>query len=211
MDRDAVRLARLGGLMMLVGSLIVIPAALAHDPVPPVEQFALPAFGIAFASFYLLVPAAKITRAWAPVLIAVSVLLTAIEVALISDDIAFYFVVDAIFAALALSTRRELGIFTIGLSLVLFAPLVYSGETREQLHHMLVTLPVLFISLFLVRYLRETLEARERIYREFAGEAVSLAQRIRRGSHVGAGSLPDDERRLEEIAARTAAKEPAGL
>ena len=210
-DRDAVGLARLGGALLMVVSLVVIPAALALDPVPPLEQFLLPAFGLVLASIYLLAPASRITRAWIPVLIALSVLLTAVEAHVISDDVAFYFVVDAVFAALALPTRRQLVIFTAALSLLLFASLVYSDDAHDQLHHVLITLPVLFISLFLVRYLRETLETRERTYRDFASEAVTLAQRIRRGSGVGPGGLPEeDERRLEEIAARTGAGERAG-
>lgn len=194
---------------MLVVSLVVVPAALALDPIPPLEQFLLPALGVAIASVYLLAPAAMVTRTWIAVLIVLSVLLTAVESHVISDDVAFYFVVDAIFAALALPTRRDLVIFGGGLSLLLLASLVYADDTREQLHHVVITLPVLFISLFLVRYLRETLEARERTYRDFATEAVTLAQRIRRGSGAGAVTLPDDERRLDEIAARTGTKEPA--
>jgi hypothetical protein len=211
-DRDdSVGLVRLAGALMLTGSLFALPGALALEPLPAAREHLIAAAGAALALFFLVAPARLITRAWVYMAIGGGLVLIALAVRVLSHDIAFYYVVTTIFAALALKTRRELAVFVVAVTAALLAPLVYGDNPREQLHHILVTLPVLLISLFLVRYLRETLEARERTYREFAAEAVELAQRIQRGS-TGARDTndADDERRLDELAATAESDESDG-
>jgi hypothetical protein len=97
-----------------------------------------------------------------------------------SDDFAFYFVVVAIYAAYLVHDRRTLAGYLVLFSLALAAPLAYDqNHTREQLHNVLVVLPVLFISAGMVVYLREALEADRRVSRQFAEEALTLVSRIR--------------------------------
>jgi hypothetical protein len=125
-----------------------------------------------------------------------------------SDDYAFFYVITATYAALALPHRRQLAVYMALLTAVLLAPLVYDDAFKEQLHHILVTLPVLFISVFAVRYLRETLLARERMYRGFAREAIELALRIRRSSAGGEPGPDDGIRELQRLQALAARANP---
>ena len=64
-------------------------------------------------------------------------------------------------------------------------------DVKQQAHHILVTLPVMVISAAIVRYLRDTLERRERQYRGSPTRRSSLAERIRgpNGSHKGEEDL----------------------
>ena len=87
-------------------------------------------------------------------------------------------------------------------TLAILAPLVYVDETfDEQMHHILVTLPVFLISAAVVRYLRDTLTQREREYRRFAAEAVTLAERIRGAPEGAKPEVSEDvDERLAELA-----------
>ena len=90
-------------------------------------------------------------------------------------------------------------------TLATLAPLLFVDESfTEQAHHILVILPVLFISAAVVRYLRDALAQREHEYRRFALEAVGLAERIRGGGPAAEHDDPEDvDRKLEELATRT--------
>jgi hypothetical protein len=195
-------LIRLAGVLYLACSLVSVPATLALEPVPPLSDFVVLALGILGGCFFLFAPRVWIKPYWIYAAVAGAIGLIAVAVALISDDFAFLYVVNAIYAAVALRSRTALGIFIVVTAVALLAPLVYADDTQEQLHHILITLPVYFISLFFVRYLRNMLELRERTYRDFADEAISLAHRIRRSSGTVARD-DETERRLDELAAST--------
>ena len=110
----------------------------------------------------------------------VGTLEVAAEVAVFSDDFAFFYVLGAMYAAYVIRDRTVLLAYMLFFTLALLAPLVYEDDSmNEQAHHILVTFPVMVIAAVTVRYLRDTLEQRERDYRGFAFEAVSLAERIR--------------------------------
>jgi hypothetical protein len=201
---DIVRLVRLAGVLLLTGSLFSIPGGLVLEPQPALYKHVLALVGTLVAGAFLLAPAARIGRAWIYAALGVGTVLIGIGVAIFSDDYAFFYVVTAIYAALALPDRRELAVYMALLTAALLAPLVYDDSLKQQLHHILVTLPVLFISVFCVRYLRETLLARERMYRGFARDAVDLALRIRRssaGAEPGADEGIRELQRLQELAA----------
>jgi hypothetical protein len=206
--RDAVRLVRIAGLLLLAGSVFSVPSALALDPQPPVAEFLVSATGFGVSFVLLFAPGDRINGSWIPFCLAIGIVLTALAVGLMSDDYAFFYVVIAIYAAFALRTRLELVVFSVVIGAALFAPLVYSDEVRVQVHHILVTVPVLVISLIFVRYLRETLEARERTYLGFAKEAVDIAQRIRDRSRASMEGIAEEQRRLDELAERTRVKRP---
>jgi hypothetical protein len=202
---DVVRLVRFAGVLLLTGSLFSIPGGLVLEPQPALYKYVLALTGALFATAFLLTPAPRITREWIYAALAVGTILIGIGVAIFSDDYAFFYVITAIYAALALPDRRELTVYMAVLTVALLAPLVYDDAFKVQVHHILVTLPVLFISVFSVRYLRETLLARERMYRGFAREAIELALRIRRssaGGEPGGDAGMRELQRLQELAAR---------
>lgn len=205
--QEVVRLVRIAGVLLLAGSVFSIPSALALDPRPSLAEFLVPAAGFAVSLLLLFAPERRIGAGWILFAVAIGTVLTGLAVGFLSDDYAFFYVVIAIYAAFALRSRAELIVFVLAVGAALFAPLVYSDEFRVQLHHILVTAPVLAISLIFVRYLRETLESRERAYRGFAAEAIEIAQRIRDRSRASLGGIAEEQRRLDELAERARAEQ----
>jgi hypothetical protein len=122
--------------------------------------------------------------------------------AVFSDDFAFYQVLIGVYTAYVVRDWAHFAAFMTLFTLATVAPLLYLDDnTKDLLHHILVTLPVLLISAGVVRYLRVVLELRERQYRRFALEAVGLAERIRGGNPPGRFDTAEDvERKLAELA-----------
>jgi hypothetical protein len=192
---EVVRLVRIAGWLMLAAAVFSVPAALALDPRPPVTDFILPLVTALGGIGLLLVPPGWLADRWIYVIIGVGTVACAAGVAVFGGDYSFYFVIPAIYAAYALPTRRQFAAALVVFTLALFAPYVYRGgdETNGHSEHSggdgeehpsLVTLPVMLIGAIAVRELRDTLQARQRVYRNFAGEALELAARIQAGEQT---------------------------
>jgi len=202
------RLGRFGGILLATGSLASIPAGMALEPAPAITEHALAAAGVAVGLAIYFLPWTRISSAWLHVSLLFGTFEVALGVAQLSDDFAFYLVVIAAYAAYILRSPASVGAYAALFGLALLAPLVYDDENlREQIHHILVTLPVLAIVVLIVRYLRDTLERREREHHEFAQEAVQLAVRIR-ARHKPWSPEDDIDRRLEELARASGETEP---
>ena len=124
---------------------------------------------------------------------------------LYSDDFAFYQVLIAVYTAYVVRDRSDFLLLMLFFTAATIAPLLYAEESfDESAHHILVTLPVMLISAAVVRYLRDALAERERQYRRFAVEAVTLAERIRGGPVSRAEPTAEDvEARLAELASKS--------
>jgi hypothetical protein len=186
---ELVRLVRIGGWLMLAGAVFSVPAALALDPRPPATDFLLPLITTLTGLALLVAPARRMSNWWIYAGIGVGTIECAAGVAVFGGDYSFYFVIPAIYAAYALPTRRQFAAALTVFTLALFAPHIYRGgdETMGHSEHAdgagyehpsLVTLPVMLIGAIAVRELRDTLRSRQRVYRDFAGEALELAARI---------------------------------
>jgi TRAP-type C4-dicarboxylate transport system permease small subunit len=182
---DSVRLVRVAGVLLLTGSVFSIPGGIVIEPTPPLTDYWVSLTAATIAAGLLLAPSGWITRAWVYLSLVVGVVLIAVAVGVFSDDYAFFYVITAIYAALALRRKKEVLGYAALLTVALLAPLVYDDRIKEQLHHIFVVLPVLLISALLVVYLRENLERNARNYAQLAGEADALASRIHRsvGTH----------------------------
>ncbi len=198
------RLGQLGGWLFLAGSLFSFPAGLLLEPMPAASSHLLGIAGMITAVACLFAPWQRLSPNWLHLLLLFGTLQIALAVRIFSDDFAFYYVLVAAYAAYLVRDRRVLGAYFGLFTLALLAPLVYDGDNaREQAHHITVILPVLLIVGTLVTYLRETLEARERRYRRFALEAVTLAGRLRGTPRKREGSERDAlDVRLDALAAR---------
>lgn len=199
------RLGRLGGALYLAGTAFSFPASLALDPLPAATSQLLPAAGMLVALAALVAPWDRMSALWLHAVIVGATLQVALSVAILSNVFSFYYVLIAIYAAYIVRDRRVLAAYFVLLTIALVAPLVHDPEnTREQAHQILVTLPVFLISAGLVLYLRDTVETRERRYRRFAYEAVTLAIRIRgSGRHSHADERADElDATLDELAAQ---------
>jgi hypothetical protein len=196
------RLGGLAGVLMIVGGLASIPAELVLEPPPQVHEHLLGLGTALLGVVALSAPWERMSPNWLHLAMIVGTLEIASGVAVFSDDFAFFYVLGAMFAAYVIRDRSVLIAYMLFFTLTLVAPLVYSNESlKEQAHHILVTFPVMVISAVTVRYLRDTLEQRERDYRGFASEAVSLAERIRGRPAVPEGEADDLETRLDRLAA----------
>jgi hypothetical protein len=203
------RLGRFAGFLMVVGSLMSLPAGFVLEPQPEPYEHAIGLGSAVVGVAFLLAPWERMSSAWLHVAIVFTTVEIAFGVAINSDDYAFFYVLVAMYAAYVIRDRTALVAYMLFLTLALLAPLVYANDDlKEQAHHILVTLPVFLIAAVIVRYLRDTLEERQRQYRGFAVEAVTLAERIRGNSGPVVGSN-DLEARLGRLAAKAESEEPA--
>ena len=180
---------------MMTAAVFSVPAALVLDPQPPLTDFLLPLCTSLAGTALLLAPAGWMADWWIYAIIGVGTAACAAGVAVFGGDYSFYFVIPAIYAAYALPTRRQFAAALVVFTLALFAPHIYRGgdetmghtehsEGSGEEHPSLVTLPVMLIGAIAVRELRDTLQARQRVYRDFAGEALELAARIQAGEQT---------------------------
>jgi hypothetical protein len=207
---ELVRLVRIAGWLMLTAAVFSVPAALVLDPQPPLTDFLLPLTTSACGIGLLVVPSRWMADWWIYAIIGLGTAACAAGVAVFGGDYSFYFVIPAIYAAYVLPSRRQFVAALAVFTLALFAPYVYRGgdETNGHTEHAegggeehpsLVTLPVMLIGAVAVRELRDTLQARQRVYRDFAGEALELATRIQAGEHPMRRGDPATQAGGEEI------------
>lgn len=207
---ERVRLGRLAGVLMVVGAVVSFPAGLVMEPAPAAHEHLLGLASILFGVVVLLAPWERISANWLHVALVVATAEIAAGVAIFSDDYAFFYVLVAMYVTFVVRGRTVLLAYALFLALALLAPLTYADEDlNEQVHHILVTLPVLVIAAVIVRYLRDTLERRERQYRGFAHEAVSLAERIR-GANGGEDDDVDLAARIDRLSSSRAVEPSRG-
>jgi hypothetical protein len=199
---DRKRFGRLGGFLVIVGSLAAAPAAAFLDPAPAPVEYLIALAGVLAGIGIILIPWERFNERALYAIPVVATLYVGMSVIVYSDDFAFYMVLIAVYTAYVVRDRQDffllMGLFSVGV----VAPTAIADQSFDEFaHQVLVTLPVMIVSAAVVRYLRDALEARERQYRRFAFEAVSLAERIRGGQVPAKAPTPDDvEERLAELA-----------
>jgi hypothetical protein len=199
------RLGTLGGALLVIGALAAAPAAAFIDPAPDAVEYLIILAGVAAGFALMVIPWERLPERS---LYAVSVVATGyvmIGTGLYSDDFAFYQVLIAVYTAYVVRDRRDFLVLMFFFTATIIVPLAYSDDTfTEQMHHILVTIPVMIISAAVVRYLRDALAHRELQYRRFAVEAVTLAERIRGGpANPQAANAENVEERLADLASET--------
>lgn len=199
------RLGSLGGALLVIGAVAAAPAAAFIEPPPAPGEYLLILAGVAAGAALMAVPWERVPER---ALYCVSIVATGyvmIGSGFYSDDFAFYQVLIAVYTAYVVRNRRDFLALMAFFTLATLAPLLYLDESlNAQAHHVLVTLPVMLISAAVVRYLRSALAHRERQYRRFAVEAVTLAERIRGAPMAAeAPSHENVDERLAELASRT--------
>jgi len=179
---ESERLGRLGGILVLAGTAVGFPASLAIEPPPGLADHVITLLGVLSGLLLLILPWRRISPGWFHVVILAGVLEVTVATAVYSHDFSFYYVIVAAYAAYIVREARVLRLYEALFTVALLAPLAYVGDQREHLHHVLVILPVLLIVAVIVRHLRDSVEARERRYREFALEAAELSARLETGA-----------------------------
>lgn len=197
------RVARFGGLLMVLASLLSFPAGIVLEPPPQAHEHLIGAGSALLGLAFMFAPWERLSANWLHLFLVVGAAEIAAGVAVFSDDYAFFYVLLGMYAAYVIRDRRWLVAYMALFTLILCLPLLYAqDDLKAQAHHILVTFPVFLIAAMIVTYLRDTLEQRERQYRGFAFEAVELAERIR-GTGDGDGEADDELiRRLDRLAAK---------
>ncbi len=199
------RFGRLGGVLFIIGSIAVAPAAAFLEPAPDTSAYLIALSGVLAGAALMAVPWERLPER---ALYGVSIFATGYVVlgtSLYSDDFAFYQVLIAVYTAYVVRDRSDFLLLMVFFTAATIAPLFYIDEDAKELaHHVLVTLPVMIISATVVRYLRNALARRELQYRRFAVEAVTLAERIRGAPADAPEATPENvEERLAELASKT--------
>jgi hypothetical protein len=201
--RQQRRYGRVGALLFGAATLGTLPTALLLEPVPGTELLAMAALGLGSAVACWLIPWERLSPWSLDAVGVVGTLEVLLVCHLIDETYRLLYTLPVVFAALALPTRRRV-VVQVGLVLLALAePTLHASGARESARIALLFAPVLVIIACAVRYLRETLEARERSSRAFAREAIELAIRLRRGipggEHQRSAELADLERAIERL------------
>jgi hypothetical protein len=190
------RYGRLGAVLFAAGALGTLPAAFLLEPVPGAEILLVTALGGVSAIVCWFLPWTRLPG-WTFDALAVAGTLEILLVCHVVDETyrVLYFVV-VVFAALALPTRQRVAAQFGVVVLALAEPITHETGGQEHARILLLYTPALVTVTIAVRYLRETLEQRERSSRAFAREAIQLAIRLRRGT---AGRELERNADLEEL------------
>jgi hypothetical protein len=171
---------RAAGFLFLGASVSSIPSLLLLEPQPALEVFLLPLAGIVTGLLCLSMPWQRLPWSWTThAVLALATIEIAVAVEVADRGYALFYVFVAVLAAYALPSRREIAAQLALISLALLLPLLYGGDIREVLWQATLAAPALALAAGTVTYLRERLEAKQRLYRRFAEEVLDLALRIR--------------------------------
>lgn len=142
----------------------IVPDAL-HDPPHPAAVFLLPLLAVVSGAITWFL-AGRLPRRHLHLVSVVAALEVALTVALADRVFSIYFIFIAIFAAYVFVSRTAIAAHIAFVSLLSFAPLLYSSEpARQSLLEGSVLLPTLVLAGGAVAYLRERLAASETRYR----------------------------------------------
>lgn len=173
-------LGRLGGILIMIGSLAGLPAAFIIEPAPSLADYLIAPAGVAIGLCLTRVPWGRLAPAWIYVIAVLGTIEVAVSSILVSHSFAFYEILIGLWTAYAAYSLAHFVLAMTGFSLTILAlPALGAGEMGDQTHQTLIILPIMLIAAGIVRYLRDTLVRHEEDTRKFALEAVSLADRIR--------------------------------
>jgi hypothetical protein len=196
------RYGLLAAFLFAAASLGTFPSAFLLEPVPGLEILLVTVLGLASAGVCLALPWERLPG-WSLDVVAT---VGALEVLLVCELVdqtyrVLYFVV-VVFAAVTLPTRRRVLLQLGVVLLALGVPTVTEEDGQEHARRVLLWAPCLLIVGGAVRYLRESLESRDRASRAFAREAIELAIRLRRGTPGEPGERTRELAELERAVDR---------
>jgi len=194
---------RLGALLFGAGALTTLPAAFLLEPVPGSDIALVTVLGVASGIICWFVPWERMPSWSLDVLTTVGTLEVLLACHVVDATYRVLYALVVVFAALALPTRGRVVAQVVIVLLALAEPVTHDVGSREHARVALLFAPVLAIVAAAVRYLRETLEMRDRASRAFAREAIELAIRLRRGipggEHRRSAELADLERAVDRL------------
>ena len=195
------RLARLGAVLFMAGSLTAIPAGLLLEPPPKAYEHLIAAVGFVSGVVLYRLDWTRLPSSWLHVFPVLGTLLVIASMTVFSAVFSFFVVLGGMFVAISV---RDASVFSAYIAFFLFAlvlPLTYSdGDRSEEAVLIVATIPVLLAVAFVSRYMHEVVESQKEQYRVFASEAIALAERIRGSGDLAADESPKGlERRLRDL------------
>lgn len=175
-DRDAEAIRReetrqnylLAGVLFIGGGFGAVIPDLLHQPAHPPTIFLLPLLAVV-SGLVVLALAGRLRRRYLHVLAVIAALEVALTVAYADPIFSIYYTFVAIFAAYVFTSRKAIAAHVAFISLLAFAPLLYSDESANTiLERGSILVPTLVLAAGAVAYLRERLGASEARYRRLS-------------------------------------------
>ncbi len=201
---DSLRRAngRLAGVLFMAGAAFSLPSTLLLDARPaPLGYLMTVAILLIGAGLYF-APWSRMSDIWLHAATATGTVTVTVSLIVFSPVFrAAYFVVLA-YAAYVFAARRAVAAHAAFAAAGLTLALAVNENGHTALTSALVFVPALFLVTALIAYLNEQLAASRDAYREFAGETIDLALRIRTsaGSALNGGVPRQEAAKLDELA-----------
>jgi diguanylate cyclase (GGDEF)-like protein len=158
----------LAGVLFIGGGFGAVIPDLLHEPSHPATIFLLPLLAVV-SGVVVLALAGRLRRRWLHALAVIAALEVALTVAYADPIFATYYTFVAIFAAYVFTSRKAIAVHIAFISLLAFAPLVYSDDPANAiLEQGSILVPTLILAAGAVAYLRERLGASEARYRRLS-------------------------------------------
>lgn len=169
---------RLAGLLLVAGALLSIPGKLLGEAAS--ETYLLTGLVALTGLVCLAIPWDRLSPQWLHAVGAVATLEVGAAVAFVDQTYSFYFVIIAVLVAPASPRRLVLAAHLALIAAVVLVPIAWEAESaRSIVSRALLLVPSVTLAAAIVVYLRERLEAKQRVYRDFAEEVLELTGKIR--------------------------------
>lgn len=198
---ERARLARLGSVLFMAGSLMAIPAALLLEPPPKLYEHAISACGFFSGVVLYRLDWERLPSHWLHVFPVAGTLIVLAGVTVFSVVFSFFIVLAGMFIAVSVRSPGVFAAYIAFFVFILVLPLTYaSGDLTQEAVVVLATVPVLLAVSIVSRYMHEVVARQKEQYRMFASEAIALGERIRGSAErVDDDSAAELEERMKDL------------
>jgi hypothetical protein len=198
---ERVRLARLGSVLFMAGSLMAIPAALLLEPAPELYEHAISAVGFFYGVALYRLEWERLPSYWLHVFPVAGTLIVLAGVTVFSVVFSFFIVLAGMFVAVSVRSPGVFAAYIAFFVFILVLPLTYaSGDLTQEAVVVLATVPVLLAVSIVSHYMHEVVARQKEQYRLFASEAIALGERIRGAvERVDDDSAAELEQRMKDL------------
>lgn len=182
---------RMSGALFIAGALLPVPSTLLLDPRPELAAYGLTAVVMLTGVACFLLPWDRASVNWLHAIAVLATLQVAITVALFDWVFSVLYLVVAVLVAYGFGRPRAVLPHIVLISIALLAPAAYDpDQAREAWRIALLLIPSVWMLASALVFLRTQVDTRERAYRQFAEQALSLTDRITGHSPVRVGAVP---------------------
>ncbi len=179
--RDTARLqhGRVAGVLFLVGGLAYLPAVVEVDGANELGVLAVTAVAVCSGLIMLALPWGRMTPASLHLVVVVADLEISAAIWAADPATGAFFILLAVFSAYAFEARQHVAVHVALFGMLLLFPVVYDPDQSADIVRLaLLYWPIAALAAAMVTYLRERAEAQERLMRQFAAEAIDVADRL---------------------------------